>query len=165
MFKVQLNRDQREPFIAFSTNEAGKRIRTSSSLSKHSSSSTRCELNQPEGKHIKLVFAFSFFLKKERTATFTLLRHSISTTAAQRKRSKAKNLKTSTCLKHVQDCATRLIVKGRYNLITLIPRELHWLPVDQLILFFIYKAFHHLTPLYIQYNDMPREPRNYASVN
>ena len=78
------------------------------------------------------------------------LRHSISTTAAQRKRSKAKNLKTSTCLKHVQDCATRLIVKGRYNLITLIPRELHWLPVDQLILFFIYKAFRHLTPLYIQ---------------
>ena len=60
-------------------------------------------------------------------------------------------------LQIVQNCAARLIMEGRkYDHITPILRELHWLPVNGRVIFkivlfaYIHVALHLVAPLYIQ---------------
>jgi len=58
-------------------------------------------------------------------------------------------------LQLVQNCAARLVLCGRkYEHITPLLKELHWLPVEQRIVFKIllltFKAVHNLSPSYIR---------------
>ena len=57
-------------------------------------------------------------------------------------------------LQRVQNCAARLVLNGRqHDHITRMLKELHWLPVDQHIVFkillFTYKALNGLAPVYL----------------
>ena len=68
-------------------------------------------------------------------------------------------------LQRVQNCAARLIIKGRVcDHVTTILRELHWLPVNERIMFKLYSSILHVAPLYI-YNTKSHNTTIMALAN